>query len=1054
MSSIIKRVFFIKVKKVFLSPLLFLFPTIVFACSMVFHEITPGELKARLFLIAENKKEEIESLDIDTSVPYTLSFSSKTGIRFQITKDSSLSKPEIELSSSVTVLKVPSYEWLYDNSSVYLLKRWLIGHEIHPYTSPSKSILYTEAQNTAFVAFRQALIEGVRSFLHISPTSTGKTLVMAKALKEKLQNHQIGKISFVTAHQIRLVDQLFEAAQAELKGMDVTVINWNDRVNKDFYVEIERSLGRTKPTVFVITTQSLKSQLSFLQHEKTKDYDRLVENTDGIYIDEAHHLGAYYTKSALLQLQERSGAFLYGTTATPVHHEVNLRDFFEREHWSYLNTIKRGNLFASHPAEKVIEQLSIAIERGEITRFDDLYILGENSFDITKEKPLFTQTKSFFRVLNPDHYNRLARILYPILSSNKKGFIVTATIAEAKRLTDFLNEAIEGITFEAYHSDMTREQRQEVLKNSEEMPSHYMVAVRALDEGVNLPHLSAYIDLNVNVSVKQMVHRIGRALRLYPGKTGADILFLADYRNQEMAKDLLQVLDVVDVSSFRGGVRHRGASGDSGLRGSGVTPLTREELRALREELKQFAASFWSGRRAEKPPYEEVVETLKRKNIMWGYQWDVQWKIDPELQRIPYKLHQAYPEWSWRKLRGEIPKVSYKRKPSYRELIRTLMRRNITSESEWETQREQHPELQRFPKNLLQGYAEWKGWRPFREQTGKGKPSYNELIKTLIRKDIISGPEWKIQRETDPELQRFPKTIEVYPEWKGWPHFRAQIGKDGRPSNKEFPPEEESSAYKELKEILIRKDIMSGPEWTEQRKTDAELQHLPRTLGSYVEWRGWSHFRKQIGREARKPPKKEKSSEEESSAYKELKEILIRKDIISGPEWTEQRETDPELRHFLKNLRGYPEWKGWRHFREQIGKGKPSRADLIEFLRARNIMTKKEWEEQWDADPGLRHIPRHLPTAYLRWSWYEVKGKPPRVSSAEKPPYDILIATLRRKTNITNQTEYEEQRDSDPELHSFPKDLRHAYPEWKGWPHFREQADKTKISDNGNTVDL
>ena len=61
MSSIVKLILFIKIKKFFLvlSFLLFvliLSPTVVFACSMVFQEITPGELKARLSLIVPNKK--------------------------------------------------------------------------------------------------------------------------------------------------------------------------------------------------------------------------------------------------------------------------------------------------------------------------------------------------------------------------------------------------------------------------------------------------------------------------------------------------------------------------------------------------------------------------------------------------------------------------------------------------------------------------------------------------------------------------------------------------------------------------------------------------------------------------------------------------------------------------------------------------------------------------------------------------------------------------------------------------------------------------------------
>ena len=130
-----------------------LFPTSTLAhsrCSVVFQsDIKPEQLKNRLLLIAQNKKEEIQALDIDTSVPYSLSFRSTTGIQFQIKKDSSLTEPEIELSTTSKVLKVPSYDWLNNSSSDSLLKRWLIGHEIHPYTSPTKTIQYTEAQNTS-----------------------------------------------------------------------------------------------------------------------------------------------------------------------------------------------------------------------------------------------------------------------------------------------------------------------------------------------------------------------------------------------------------------------------------------------------------------------------------------------------------------------------------------------------------------------------------------------------------------------------------------------------------------------------------------------------------------------------------------------------------------------------------------------------------------------------------------------------------------------------------------------------------------------------------------
>ena len=863
-----------------------LLPTSVFACSRAFQEILPEQLKARLLLVAPNKTDVITNLDINSSIPRSLSFSSKTGTRFQIRTDSSFKEPEIEISSSSKVLTIPSYEWLNNGSSETVIKRWLTGHEAHPYTT-SKIVKNTEAQNTAAIAFKQSLKEGAESFLHIAPTSAGKTLVMAQALKEKLQNYRKGKISFVTADQTKLVDQLFEAMQLELTGMNVTVINWNNRSNKDFYVEVERSVRREQPTVFVITSQSLKSQLERLQREQEKDYTRLVENTDSIYIDEAHHLGAFYTKSALLTLRERSGAFLYGTTATPVHHQVNLRDFFAREHWSYLNTLERGNLFTSHPAEKVVEQLSIGIERGEITPFDTLYIIGESSFNTIKDQPLFIQpVNNQLRILNTHYYNRVVSILHPILSSNRKGFIVTATIAEANRLAKFLSEAIEGVKFESYHSEMKREQREEVLRNSEKMESHYIVAVRALDEGVNLPHLSAYIDLNVNVSVKQMVHRIGRVLRLHPDKLGADILFLADYKSEQMAKDLLNLLDVIDRTAFRGGIVYRGESRDMGLRAPEVEPITREELRKLRKELRQTVQSFWDNRNKLEflETKEEAYELIKKENVKSKKDFWEKRKTNPELQRIPVNPDKHYEGWSWREATGKVKPEFLKTKKEAYELIK---KENVKSQREFLEKRKTNPELQRIPTHPDRYYEGWSWY----EATGRVKPEFLETKKEayeLIKKENVkSQREFLEKRETNPELQRIP--VNPYTHYEGWSWKEAT----GKP---EF-----LKTKKEAYELIKKENVKSQREFLEKRETNPELQRIP--VDPYTHYEGWSW------KEATGKPEFLKTKKE---AY----ELSRRKNVKSKKDFLEKRKTDPELQRIPVNP--YTYYEGWS-WREAIG---------------------------------------------------------------------------------------------------------------------------------------
>ena len=314
------------------------------SCPGAFDSDPIQQLSCQIQLISSNKKQALEKLSIVSCGENCLSLNSNTSISFQI-ETTHLSAPEISLSSSLKTLRLPSWSYLEDRA---LLKSWLIGHEIHPQTSPSDFIQYTKAQAIAFKAVEKAFKEEALSFLHISPTGTGKTLVLARALNLNLT----AGLHLVTAHQTHLVDQLYETIHNALKGKGIFIINWNDRPNKSFASEIEQALSLKEPVVFVVTTQTLKRQLHLLEDKKPDLYRKLTENTKGIYLDEAHHLGAFHTKAALLKLKEQSQAFFYGTTATPVHHQLNLRELFEKEHWSYLNG--EEDLFRSHPPEKVL----------------------------------------------------------------------------------------------------------------------------------------------------------------------------------------------------------------------------------------------------------------------------------------------------------------------------------------------------------------------------------------------------------------------------------------------------------------------------------------------------------------------------------------------------------------------------------------------------------------------------------------------------------------------------------------------------------------------------
>ena len=716
---------------------LFLFVHFSLSVSAVAEDSLSESVRTLLLEISSHQQSEIEKLKINSCSAACVSFksshgefkSSQGGSEFQLIIDTNKSEPELSFTRDSRTLSLPSLSYLeelinsarvnpssrisdsspFPNHSSHvnlssfspsnsnssppssmstLVHRWLVGHELHPYSVSEFSLKPSQA--TALEASREALKEHrpeqgeTSSLLNIAPTGSGKTLVLAQTLMEQIETYSENKKLFiVTADRVHLVDQLHSQIQKENgQKRAIKVVNWgtlNDKSWQGLAQLFQMAQEGEGATVLVITSQSLKLKLSefFTQTEKKyKDIqESFLRSLGGIYIDEAHHLGARATRKVILDLVERSKAFLYGATATPVHHEVNLRDFFKREHWTYLNT--RESLFERHGTDAVLEQLSIGIERGELTPFDELYVIGEQTFkDLEEERKnnnnndrtnnssnnnnsnnntsnktnnssndnnstssnnsntqktdlpsvsvsasVFMQAESVaYYVLNPAYYESLLRIIAPILSANRKGFIVTATIAEAKRLTEFLNNSVSGIEFDVLHSQMEEQERREVLSRSvHSTGSHYIVSVRMLDEGINLPHLSAYIDLNFNVSIKRMIHRIGRVLRLYPNKLTADVLFLIDYRDEQKARDALSILDKIKNISFRGGeIRNRetrrGVSGDAHLlyEGTGISPMSRADLEEMRKKLSDsiLKRKFWQ----ERYTLEEIPGAVARIN--------------------------------------------------------------------------------------------------------------------------------------------------------------------------------------------------------------------------------------------------------------------------------------------------------------------------------------------------------------------------------------------------------------------------------------------------------
>ena len=849
-----------------------------------------------------------------------LRLESRLKIDFMIEFDLSVSKAEIVLNPGSKILKLSSLEDLTDSKGENLLMAFLVGHETHPYqSSPHEDQniraekIFKPEQDLAFQAFKKALADEARSFLHIAPTGMGKTAVMTKALKALLSRDSRGKILIVTADRIQLIHQLFSSIREEMADLPIEIINWSATGThlKSFKTELGHALSRRQATVFVITSQSLKRNLESLEPEL---YRELSSQLLGLFIDEAHHLGAPQTQELLYDKLFSSGeAFLYGATATPIHRNIVLTDLFERKHWSYLADEK--DLFSNHLPGEALKQLSLGIERGSLTPFDDLYILGEPHFKSEEDgeahlADLFVAEEGAY-VLNPDYYPRLIELLYPIFLSNKKGFIVTATIQEAERLTEFLSASFKDeIDFSAYHSGMEAEEKKEVLAISERsLRPHYIVAVRALDEGVDMPHLSGYVDLNVNVSVGRMIHRIGRVLRLREGKIHSDIVFLSNFRSANMARDLLNLLDSLKGMSFSTRVGSAPSldfneAGGNGSEGGGegflnslISPISRKDLRAKMDELEAAVYSFWSGsKRNLFLSFEEaqsIVQEAGLSSIAQYYQFR---KEHPEfaLPSAPDRVYGRQGKWKgWRHFLGE-------RFLSFEEAQSIVQEAGVSSEAQYQQFRKEHPEfaLPSAPTKTYGRQGKWKGWGHFLGVGGKLFLSFEEAQSIVQEARVSSAAQYQQFRKEHPEfaLPSAPaRTYRRQGKWKGWGHF---LGTGNVLSGRK-----EFLSFEEAQSILQEAGVSSRAQYQQFRKEHPEfaLPSVPEvTYGRQGKWENWRDF---IG--------------ERFLSFEEAQSILQEAGVSSKAQYQQFRKEHPEFALPSVPAQVYGrqgKWRGARHF--------------------------------------------------------------------------------------------------------------------------------------------
>lgn len=417
-----------------------------------------------------------------------------------------------------------------------------------------KDFLIRDHQREALSSWKSHRFNGILELA----TGTGKTITAIYALT-RIAEKINGLSAIISVPYVDLADQWIK----ELRLFNINAIKcygsrelWQTKLSS--YV-LRNNTEQSEFVTLVVVNKTLKSN-SFQQAILDLDYDKTM-----FIGDECHHHGS---KSFSDKLPNKA-KFKLGLSATPFHYldnEANLRleEFYGSIVYSYslYQAIENGILspYEYHPIPIVLTNA----ESEEYHRLTDSIgksIASSGSKNTDQNEQLQSLLMRRARLVGTAS-NKLTE-LKKLISTNEvpkhslfycsDGRVsdqethgssdetaeereVKQRIAVAKILRS------KGITASAFTATETRSQRTTILENFKQGEVNSLVAIKCLDEGIDIPACTTAYLLASSRNPRQFIQRRGRILRRAEGKEKAIIYdFVAVLPPAEIGKDSKEI---------------------------------------------------------------------------------------------------------------------------------------------------------------------------------------------------------------------------------------------------------------------------------------------------------------------------------------------------------------------------------------------------------------------------------------------------------------------------------------------------------------------------------
>ncbi len=404
-----------------------------------------------------------------------------------------------------------------------------------------KLIELRKHQNEAIEAFEKNSYSGILEMA----TGSGKTYTAIEASRRYHKKNKRGFLVIFVPFQ-----HLIKQWQISLNNMGYKNVITNTTTTKEFHYELDGAIRDYKSKITDIEIAILCYQSS----TNSEFIKRLLE-VDGnlmLIADECHYMGAH----SYQQLFDLPFDFKLGLSATPDRWwdekgTNELKMFFKGTVFEYgiQDSINDKALvpyeYIAHPTEMNSEEMSRYIKLSDA-------IIKAFRKDPKNEDEIDRLLIQRARLLNniESKKRKFCSLMNEYASSDLKHMIVfvgPSQILEYLRLIEKY-----GLSTGRFDSTFSKTDREKMLKQFENGTIQVLVAIKCLDEGVDIPQAKIGILVSSTTNPREFIQRRGRLLRTHIEKSQAIIHDFVVF-NEDAPKKILEKLayrEMPRVSEF------------------------------------------------------------------------------------------------------------------------------------------------------------------------------------------------------------------------------------------------------------------------------------------------------------------------------------------------------------------------------------------------------------------------------------------------------------------------------------------------------------------------